>query len=117
MLNFFCFSEVFVDPVSTIDGQTYERSAIVEWFGRGKTTSPATGLALSSTTLIPNFALRSMIDLLRRTPMVAPAPVDEQLIDVYVRIVRGPCTALEVERFMPFPRLVFLVRFCFHDSS
>lgn len=51
----------FTDPVSTIDGQTYERSAIEEWFSRGNDTSPATGQHLSSKRLIPNLALKQLI--------------------------------------------------------
>jgi hypothetical protein len=37
---------IFVDPVITCDGQTYERSAIKEWFDKGKNTSPLTNLVL-----------------------------------------------------------------------
>ena len=50
--------EMFVDPVSTMDGQTYERSAIERWFREGHRTSPATGGSLSSLTLIPNIAIK-----------------------------------------------------------
>ena len=50
-----------VDPVSTEDGHTYERSAIQDWFARGHRSSPATGRALASLTLTPNFLVRQMI--------------------------------------------------------
>ena len=53
-------SEIMTDPVSTSDGFTYEREAITEWL-RTKDTSPKTGAKLESTTLIPNFSLRSII--------------------------------------------------------
>lgn len=49
------------DPVVTVDGHTYERAAIAQWFGGGNRTSPKTGLALTSQTLVPNQALRSQI--------------------------------------------------------
>ena len=49
------------DPVSTVDGQTYERSAIARWLARKK-TSPLTGMALETTALIPNHALRKLIE-------------------------------------------------------
>lgn len=50
-----------VDPVSTEDGHTYERAAIQDWFARGNRSSPATGRALGSLTLTPNFLVRQMI--------------------------------------------------------
>ena len=53
-------AEIMTDPVSTSDGFTYEREAITEWL-RTKDTSPKTGAKLESTTLIPNFSLRSII--------------------------------------------------------
>ena len=48
------------DPVSTVDGFTYERTAITEWL-RTKDTSPSTGATLEITILIPNYSLRSII--------------------------------------------------------
>ena len=52
---------VFVDPVlCTGDGQTYERSAITEWLAASD-TSPVTGHPLASRDLLPNHALRSII--------------------------------------------------------
>ena len=48
------------DPVSTMDGFTYERTAITKWF-EDHDTSPLTGLHLQSKSLIPNIALRCAI--------------------------------------------------------
>ena len=53
-------AEIMTDPVSTLDGFTYERAAITEWL-RTKDTSPKTGATLESKALIPNHSLRSMI--------------------------------------------------------
>ena len=53
-------AEIMTDPVSTLDGFTYEREAISEWL-RTKDTSPKTGAKLESKTLIPNHLVRSMI--------------------------------------------------------
>ena len=53
-------SEIMTDPVSTLDGFTYERAAITAWL-RTKDTSPKTGAKLESTMLFPNLSLRSMI--------------------------------------------------------
>ena len=53
-------SEIMSDPVSTLDGFTYERAAITEWL-RTKDTSPKTGATLESKALISNYNLRSII--------------------------------------------------------
>ena len=53
-------AEIMTDPVTTLDGFTYERAAITEWL-RTKDTSPKTGGTLESKILIPNYNLRSMI--------------------------------------------------------
>ena len=53
-------TEIMTDPVSTLDGFTYERAAITEWL-RTKDTSPKTGATLESKALIPNLMARSMI--------------------------------------------------------
>ena len=53
-------AEIMTDPVTTLDGFTYERAAITEWL-RTKDTSPKTGATLESTTLYPNHSLRSVI--------------------------------------------------------
>jgi hypothetical protein len=53
-------AEIMTDPVSTLDGFTYERAAITEWL-RTKDTSPKTGATLESKALIPNLMARSVI--------------------------------------------------------
>ena len=53
-------AEIMTDPVTTLDGFTYEREAITEWL-RTKDTSPKTGAKLESKVLIPIHSLRSMI--------------------------------------------------------
>jgi hypothetical protein len=47
-----------VDPVIAADGYTYERTAIEQWFLKGKAISPITGMVLLNQTLIPNIHLR-----------------------------------------------------------
>ena len=54
------------DPVSTLDGFTYEREAITDWL-RTKDTSPKTGAKLESKTLIPNHLVRGMIRTFNET--------------------------------------------------
>ncbi|VVC34911.1 Hypothetical protein CINCED_3A006655 [Cinara cedri] len=53
--------QVFRDPVICADGYTYERSAIVSWFRRGKITSPLTNEPLLSKSMTPNEALREVV--------------------------------------------------------
>ena len=53
-------AEIMTDPVSTLDGFTYERAAITEWL-RTKDTSPKTGATLESKALIPNHLVRSLL--------------------------------------------------------
>ena len=48
-----------VDPVTAMDGHTYERAAIERWFANGRATSPVTNARLSSLMLVPNHALKS----------------------------------------------------------
>ena len=53
--------EVMVDPMTCMDGHTYEKKAIEQWLAQHD-TSPLTGCKLPTKHLIPNFALRSAID-------------------------------------------------------
>lgn len=52
--------EIMEDPVICVDGNSYERCAIEEWF-KNHNTSPLTGLVLSSIVLIPNRTLKRAI--------------------------------------------------------
>ena len=48
----------------TVDGHTFERKTIQEWFSKtkkGKPKNPMTNLELKSKTLYPNHALKSAI--------------------------------------------------------
>jgi len=60
--DFFCpiTQDIMTDPVCTIDGHTYEREAIEQWFIHHN-TSPLTGLPLASLNLRPNMGLRQQI--------------------------------------------------------
>lgn len=53
--------EIMRDPVATVDGYTYERRPIQEWFHLGHQTSPMTGLVLRQLTLAPEVSLRRAI--------------------------------------------------------
>ncbi|CAF3419238.1 unnamed protein product [Rotaria sp. Silwood1] len=53
--------KLFRDPVVAQDGHTYERKAIEEWI-RKKGTSPLTDQPLSIENLIPNRAMKKIVD-------------------------------------------------------
>ena len=55
------------DPVIASDGQTYERSAIEGWFvmGCGPPRSPVTGQLMPSAALLPNLAIRDLVQRCR----------------------------------------------------
>lgn len=51
--------EPFSDPVMTVNGQTYDRASILEWWSKpGPITDPMTGLLLASTALTDNHSMR-----------------------------------------------------------
>ena len=52
---------LFVDPVSTKYGHTYERAAITEHVGKNG-TDPLTRQPLTSGELVPNIAIRKAIE-------------------------------------------------------
>jgi hypothetical protein len=52
--------EIFVDPVMTCDGHTYERLAIEAWLIKKK-TSPITNLVLENKNLFPNFVIKQLV--------------------------------------------------------
>ena len=58
--DFICVitQEVMRDPVIALDGHSYERDAIMEWFDRGRIVSPLTNVPLGSRYLTPNHTLR-----------------------------------------------------------
>ncbi|KAJ0540359.1 putative U box domain, armadillo-like helical, Zinc finger, RING/FYVE/PHD-type [Helianthus annuus] len=53
--------ELMKDPVIVSTGQTYERTCIEKWLEAGHKTCPKTQQNLTSTVLIPNYVLRSLI--------------------------------------------------------
>ena len=54
--------ELMVDPVTCVDGHSYEKGCILRWFRESRVTSPVTGIALDSATVFPNHALRNAIE-------------------------------------------------------
>lgn len=56
--------QLMEEPVTCVDGHTYERGAIERWL-RDHNTSPKTGLPLARRDLVPNFALRAAVEQYR----------------------------------------------------
>ncbi|KAJ7554774.1 hypothetical protein O6H91_05G008600 [Diphasiastrum complanatum] len=54
--------ELMKDPVIISSGQTYDRSSISRWIAAGHCTCPKSGQKLIHLNLIPNYALRSLIN-------------------------------------------------------
>ena len=51
--------ELMTDPVSTLDGHSYERKSISQWMSRGNRIAPMTGQKLHSTIIIDNLDRKS----------------------------------------------------------
>ncbi|KDO32113.1 hypothetical protein SPRG_03331 [Saprolegnia parasitica CBS 223.65] len=102
--------DVMVDPVVTVDGHSYERSAIAEWIRTsretapgGQVTSPATNLPLRSLQLIPNLALKRSIEEYRneRSSSRGASPV--------ARAVSAVAVAPPLRRTEALPEVGFFV--------
>ncbi len=68
--SFFCpiTFEIMENPVLAADGHTYEKSAIEDWFAKGKSKSPITGVKLTNNNLIINYNLKSTISIYKANP-------------------------------------------------
>ena len=64
--DFYCpiSGELMVDPISDPEGNSYEKSQIIEWLKKSK-TSPITRSYLDSSLLKENIPLRKSIDSIR----------------------------------------------------
>lgn len=73
--------DVMVDPVETSSGQTFERAAIQEWIGDGKTVCPLTMTPIEPAVLRPNKTLRQSIEEWRdRNIMIAIKTTKQKLL-------------------------------------
>jgi hypothetical protein len=94
-------NEVFVDPVMTEDGMTYERMAIERWFAVGNTTSPLTRKEIDPSILTADIAMkrRLAVDIypFRMRAVVQDASTTEKQVDLLdllgkeamLRLLRG----------------------------
>lgn len=72
-------TELFVDPVHTCDGHTYERAAICKWF-ESKSTSPKTNLVLRTKELAPGVSMKQTIEKWKIHNKIIP-------IDAFIALV------------------------------
>ena len=74
------FAPMF-DPVVAADGHSYDRTALQQWFERGRTTSPMHGGALANQSFVTNQALKSQVAewLQRRGADQQPGPDDAKI--------------------------------------
>lgn len=81
--SFYCpiTRDVMVDPVETSSGQTFERSAIEEWFAEGNKLCPLTFITLDTLILRPNKTLKQSIEEWKdRNAMITIASMREKKI-------------------------------------
>ena len=84
--------ELMEDPVTTSDGQTYERREIFRWLCKHN-TSPLTGAPLPNKTLTPAIALRQLIatfTVRSSTPFPCLASVSPRTSPPCVRQAKHP---------------------------
>lgn len=77
--------DIMTDPVMDPEGNTYEKTAIVEWLSRN-TTSPITRSPLDISQLIPNRALRDVIEEFKRSNPDAIV-VDKSVKEIDMRFI------------------------------
>ena len=66
--------EPMVDPVVALDGHSYSRGAIQDWFRQGRLSSPCTNEQLGSDQLLPNHSLRKAMEQRRDEQPMAIDP-------------------------------------------
>jgi len=90
--------EQMVDPVVALDGHSYSRGAIQDWFRRGRLSSPCTNERLASDQLLPNHSLRKAMEQRRDEQPMAIDParlaVSEELLGEgsHGRVIAGTLT-------------------------
>ncbi|XP_020081281.1 U-box domain-containing protein 18-like [Ananas comosus] len=76
--------DLMTDPVTIATGQTYDRSSIKRWIKSGRLTCPVTGEKLTNTDLVPNFAIRKLVDEFcrdNRIPIAKPNTKHRQSVE------------------------------------
>jgi hypothetical protein len=82
-------NEIYVDPVMTSDGMTYERVAIERWFAGGNNTSPLTGLPVDTCMLKPDISMKRRLDV-----DIYPFKLHTQDVNLIELVGHGPLVEL-----------------------
>ncbi|KAF8053514.1 hypothetical protein N665_1408s0006 [Sinapis alba] len=92
--------EMMRDPVIVSTGQTYERTCIEKWLEAGHSTCPKTQQALTSTTLTPNYVLRSLIAQWCEANDIEPPKPPSSFRPSKVSSLSSPAEANKIEDLM-----------------
>lgn len=92
--------ELMTDPVTVSTGQTYDRASIQKWLKSGNLTCPKTGEKLSSKELVPNFALKKLIQQFCADNGVSMAKSGKENRDISRTVLPGSPPAGEIVKFL-----------------
>ncbi|CAN8268290.1 unnamed protein product [Cochlearia groenlandica] len=92
--------EMMRDPVIISTGQTYERTCIDKWIEAGHSTCPKTQQTLTSTTLTPNYVLRSLIAQWCESNDIEPPKPPSSLRPRKISSFSSPAEANKIEDLM-----------------
>jgi uncharacterized protein YegL len=84
--DFYCpiTGQLMVDPVSDPEGHTYERLSIEEWLQQ-KLISPMTRTSLTVSQLIPNIAMRKIIESIREKISEEQLKKDSRITEIELK--------------------------------
>ncbi|KAL6318680.1 hypothetical protein AAG906_001153 [Vitis piasezkii] len=92
--------ELMTDPVTVSTGQTYDRSSIQKWLRAGNIICPKTGEKLINKELVPNSALRKLIQQFCEDHGVSLAKTETQNSNAARTIAVNSPAAAESTRFL-----------------
>ncbi|KAL3512896.1 hypothetical protein ACH5RR_025613 [Cinchona calisaya] len=92
--------ELMTDPVTVSTGQTYDRVSIQKWLKSGNLICPKTGEKLTSTELVPNSALRKLIQQFCADTGISLAKSRKNNCDLSKTILPGSSSAAEAMKFL-----------------
>ncbi|XP_062116305.1 U-box domain-containing protein 19-like [Humulus lupulus] len=98
--------ELMTDPVTVSTGQTYDRSSILKWLKAGNLTCPKTGERLKNPELVPNSALKKLIQQFCSENGITLAQLEKKSRDMTGTTVPSSRVAAEAMKFLS----KFLVR-------
>jgi hypothetical protein len=86
--NFICpiTLQVMVDPLMTRSGLNFERAAIISWLDQGSGSCPLTRKPLTTSDLISNRRLKTLIRIWRANNGI-PEPTEEEIAAVKCKFV------------------------------